>query len=368
MLNAEKLVDSGKLDEGRAILLDMFRDATEENGWRAILAHKIGETYLREGDIDMQIRYFAISAISDIKNATKENASVHALAIALFENNDIDLAYYYIRQALDDADFSNARLRTVEISRVLPIIEKAYQDKITQQKDRLSVLLICILAFSLFLIGTIIYTYIQMKRLAKARGSLRQVNTKLNELNSDLQQTNNYILEINKDLSESNLLKEEYIARYMNQASAYLDKLEEYRKMLSKIAASGKVEDLYRTIKSKQFMDNESKDFYSNFDVSFLQLFPNFVEEFNALLLDEKKIKPKQKELLNTELRIFALIRLGITDSTKIAQFLRYPINTIYNYRTNARSNASCLRDEFENEVMKIGLIGKMITHKSVNT
>jgi len=357
MLNAEKLVEDGKIEEARRILLTMFESAQSEDGWRAILAHKIGETYVYDKDIEMQIEYFAISSIADIRNANKENASMHALAISLFENNDVDLAYLYIQQALEDANFSNARLRAMEVSRVFPIIEKAYQDKITMQKDRLSVWLTGILIISVFLIGMVIYIFVQMKKLARARQSLRNANKKLNELNVNLQETNDQTHKINKELSESNLLKEEYIARYMNQSSAYLDKLEEYRRMLSKIAASGKVEDLFRVIKSKQFMENELKEFYSNFDNSFLQLFPDFVDKFNDLLVEGERIIPKQKELLNTELRIFALIRLGINDSLKIAQFLRYPVNTIYNYRTNVRSKAVGQRDELEKKVMEIGLI-----------
>ena len=142
---------------------------------------------------------------------------------------------------------------------------------------------------------------------------------------------------------------------YMDQCSTYLDKMDLYRRSLNKIAATGRVEELYKAIKSSQFLEEELKEFYANFDMTFLQLFPNFVEEFNALLVEP--MQPKQGELLNTELRIFALIRLGITDSTKIAQFLRYSVTTIYNYRTRVRNKALGERDEFEAKVMKIGKV-----------
>ena len=161
---------------------------------------------------------------------------------------------------------------------------------------------------------------------------------------------------MNHTLSEANYIKEEYIGRYMDQCSTYLDKMDLYRRSLNKIAAAGRVEELYKAIKSSQFLEEEPlKDFYANFDMTFLQLFPNFVEEFNALLVEP--MQPKQGELLNTELRIFALIRLGITDSTKIAQFLRYSVTTIYNYRTRVRNKALGERDEFEAKVMKIGKV-----------
>ena len=156
-------------------------------------------------------------------------------------------------------------------------------------------------------------------------------------------------------LLEANYIKEEYIGRYMDQCSTYLDKMDLYRRSLNKIAAAGRVEELYKAIKSSQFLDEELKEFYANFDMTFLQLFPNFVEEFNALLTEP--MQPKPGELLNTELRIFALIRLGITDSTKIAQFLRYSVTTIYNYRTRVRNKALGERDEFETKVMQIGKV-----------
>lgn len=141
----------------------------------------------------------------------------------------------------------------------------------------------------------------------------------------------------------------------MDQCSAYIDKMDEYRKSLGKIAASGKLEELFQKLKSSQYIDDQLKDFYENFDDTFLQLFPHFVEEFNKLLVEDEQIHLKNPHRLNTELRIFALIRLGITDSIKIAQFLRYSVTTIYNYRTKARNKAKGNREEFEKNVIKIG-------------
>ena len=179
------------------------------------------------------------------------------------------------------------------------------------------------------------------------------------ELNEELHHSNSQLKEMNHTLSETNYIKEEYIGRYMDQCSTYLDKMDLYRRSLNKIAAAGKVEELYKAIKSSQFLEEELKEFYANFDMTFLQLFPNFVEEFNALLVEP--MQPKAGELLNTELRIFALIRLGITDSTKIAQFLRYSVTTIYNYRTRVRNKALGERDEFEAKVMKIGKVEEKV-------
>lgn len=166
---------------------------------------------------------------------------------------------------------------------------------------------------------------------------------------------NAQLKEANHSIAENSYLKEEYIGRYMDQCSVYLEKMDNYRRSLGKIAATGNVEELYKNIKSSKFIEGELKEFYTNFDNTFLQLFPTFVEDFNALLADDEQISLKAGERMNTELRIFALIRLGITDSVKIAQFLRYSVTTIYNYRTKVRNKAAGDRDLLEQEVMTIG-------------
>lgn len=357
LMTVEKLITDNKPQEARKMLLPELAKSPKEDGWRAIIAYNIGETYRAENNYEMQQAYYGISAISDIKNAIKENASFLSLSIACYEEGDINQAYKYIQQSVKDANFSNSRLRTMESSQIFPVIESAYQQELKTQKNRLILLVIFVVLLLFILIGGMLYIYKQMQKLAKARESLHLNNQQLFELNQDLQDTNQQMIQINKELSESNLLKEEYLARYMDQCSIYLDKMDKYRRNLNKIASTNKVDDLYKALKSQQFMEDELKEFYMNFDSSFLQLFPNFVESFNNLLLEEEKITPKQKELLNTELRIFALIRLGITDSAKIANFLRYPVNTIYNYRTKVRNKAAGRREEFEENVMKIGMI-----------
>ena len=163
------------------------------------------------------------------------------------------------------------------------------------------------------------------------------------------------IFDNNHSIAENSYLKEEYIGRYMDQCSVYLEKMDNYRRSLGKIAATGNVEELYKNIKSSKFIEGELKEFYTNFDNTFLQLFPTFVEDFNALLADDEQTSLKAGERMNTELRIFALIRLGITDSVKIAQFLRYSVTPIYNYRTKVRNKAAGDRVLLEQEEMTIG-------------
>jgi hypothetical protein len=198
-----------------------------------------------------------------------------------------------------------------------------------------------------------------MRKLSAARKELSTANEQLNNLNHELSLTNDQLNSTNATLVEANLIKEEYIGRYMDQCSLYIDKLDGSRRLLNKTAAAGKIQDLLTAIKSKQFIDDELEFFYTNFDSTFLQLFPTFVEEFNSLLVDNDDTQLKQGELLNTELRIFALIRLGIKDSVKISHFLRYSLSTIYNYRTKLRNKALGPRNEFEEKVMQIGTSAK---------
>ena len=161
--------------------------------------------------------------------------------------------------------------------------------------------------------------------------------------------------ELNAELSESSRIKEEYIAHYIDRCSLYIEKMDNYRKHLQKIAAKGGAKELYGELRSTETIDAELKEFYAHFDDSFLKLFPTFVEDFNALLRPEARVHLKPGEKLNTELRIFALVRLGIASSTKIASFLRYSVTTIYNYRVKLRNGAEGDRDKFDEAVMRIG-------------
>ncbi|NDW11045.1 DUF6377 domain-containing protein [Dysgonomonas sp. 520] len=354
---SEKLTHLKEYEKAREILLPMFNEAEDESHWRAVLAYAIGETYRGEADFEMQKKYYAISAVSDIKNSIKENAAFRALAIAFYKTNDIEHAYRYIQQSMDDAVFSNARLRTMEVSQVFPIIEKSYQLKLEAQKNRLFYMVICIGLLSIFLIIAITYVYLQLRKLAKARYSLSDANKQLHKLNRNLKESNIKMNEINEELSEANLLKETYISQFLDICSMYINKLENYQNVLNKKAKEGKLDELYKMLKSKDMVENELKELYEMFDNIFLHLYPNFVDKFNDLLQENERIELKSTELLNPELRIFALIRLGITDSSKIAGFLHYSATTIYNYRTRVRNKSAVPREEFENMVMKIGVI-----------
>ena len=311
--------------------------------------------YELDSNITERKKYLILSAISDIESAVKDNASLTALAMLLFEEDEIERAHKYINFSFEDAVFYNSRLRFILISNILPNITRAYEEQIEEQKGQLQLFLIIISVLGLILFLTALYIFRQMKHLERTRNDLLQANQQLKVLNIRLNKTNTELEGLYDDLSESSLVKEHYIGTFLNIHSNYIDKLDDFRKMVKKHIVSKKFADLFEKIKTNHLIDEELNLFYKNFDETFLHIYPNFVEKINDLLIEEGKITPKNKGLLNTELRIFALIRLGITDSSKIAKLLRYSVNTIYNYRVKIKNNANVPRDNFEDEVMKIG-------------
>ena len=357
MVKTDQLIVSKQFDEALVVLLNYYPTIKEDDfHTQAIIAYTIALAYEGKKQRELQKKWLVISAINDIKCSTKEYISLRTLAFMLYEDGDINRAYNYMKRSLDDALFCNARLRTYEISRMMPIIDKAYQHQTESRQRQMLITIIIISILTILLVLTIFILYRQMNKLGIARKKLSKANERLNELNYELSKINIELKEANVTLSESNLIKEEYIGRYMDQCSEYIDKLDNYRRTLNRTATSGKMDELLTALKSKEFIEDELKEFYTNFDITFLQLFPKFVEDFKNLLIDDEYIQLKVGQLLNTELRIYALIKLGISDSVKISHFLRCSLSTIYNYRTKIRNKAAGNRDEFEEKVMKIGL------------
>ena len=173
-------------------------------------------------------------------------------------------------------------------------------------------------------------------------------------MRQNLSLSNEKLRMVNSELAQTGRIKEAYIAHYLDRCVAYLDKLESYRRSLAKLAMASRIDDLFKAIKSEQFIKEERKEFYQNFDKTFLELFPNFITSFNELLAEDEQVYPKSTELLTTELRIFALIRLGITDSNAIAHFLGYSLATVYNYRSRMKHRAKGDKDKFEQAVMNL--------------
>jgi len=326
------------------------------------LANNLGDCYNFSDRLDSAIYYYALSAISDLQQSVREYASLSSLAMLLYRQGDVDRAYRYITTSLEDSELCGAQMRTVSMSRFLPIIIQAYHERISSQHRWLM--------FGLFSLGALLLIILfVLNRFARARRRLKDTHDKLLRYQDDLKQsklqveqafiqlrkTNEKLQASNQSLHESNLIKQTYVASYMKQCSATLAKIENYRLMLQKTALTSNYGKLVSTIKDTQVIDSELEDFYRGFDETFLSLFPTFIADFNALLRPEEQLSVSGKNRLSTELRIFALIRLGFDDIDEIAEFLRYSVKTIYNYRTKIRNKALHGGRDLEENLMKIG-------------
>lgn len=321
----------------------------------ALCAWTLSESYGLLGDTVSQKEYLLRSAISDMKAAVREYVSLRELALLLYREGDLDRAYDFMTIAVDDATKCNARHRIIELNESYPLINGIYVNTVNSQKKTLYWALAIISVLALFLLAAIWFLRKQMKKIANARKTIEEANLRLNELNHQLKESNRELCEANHSIAENSKVKTTYIGRYMDQCMEYIEKLDSYRKSIAKLAATGKNEELKKMAKSSAAIDDELKSFYDNFDATFLKLFPTFVEDFNKLLMPDEAIVPKKAGSLTTELRIFALIRLGISDSDRIAKFLRYSLTTIYNYRTRVRNKAAGDRSKLDEQVMMIG-------------
>jgi hypothetical protein len=347
---ATKVLFSGKRKAAKDRLLRLLTDKQTSEDQLATVTYFLGLVAKHENDKDSQRYYYTLSACNDIESATRDNASLQDLALTYYEYGDFDRAFKLIEKAIRDAIACNTRYRIIEGTTFYPIINAAYQKKIDSQNKKLMFNLVLISILSLVLIVGIIVIYRQVKRLNRIKSELSRTNIQLQELNAQ-------VIDTNTQLSEANHIKEEYIAQFFDMCSSYIEKMDSIRKHLLKKATTNQTKSLIEQLKSTQMVEKEVEELYHNFDQIFLNLYPSFVEEFNALLKDEEKILPKKGELLNTELRIFALIRLGIDDSIKIASFLRYSLRTVYNYRTKVRNKAAVSRSDFEDMVKQIAVL-----------
>lgn len=354
-LRETQLREAGKYDEALEFSDRRLAEASFGTPQYALVAYQRFRLFESMGKKDEHLYYLVLSAISDVRSAIKEQSSLMVLAQELNSKGDLKRAYDYINFSWEISQFYKTRLRSWMNITPLSMINGNYQDIIKQQNRELLIYIVCVALLALLLVIALIYIYRQMKALSIAKKGLQEVNERLFSLNEELEEVNRHLRSTNLELSESNLIKEAYIARFFKLCSVYVDRLQAYRKLVNKKLQRGQVAELLKmTHLSNDIVTVEVQELYANFDSAFLHLFPNFVESLNALLLPDEQIVLKPDELLNTELRIFALIRLGIKDSSQIAELLHYSVNTIYNYRSRVKTKACVSRDDFEDLVAKI--------------
>ena len=335
----------------------------------SIATYNLSAIYRSENNDSKYLENLILSAMADIRSVNGDIGSLQEIAEYLFKHGEIDRAYNYILYCSQKAMLFHNRVRIVKMSHLQNQIYKAYQEQSRTQQKRLQASLIAVSFLFLVLIGALLFIRKQMRRLKEANLKLDSTNQKLSvnmdalstahqrleEVNMQLKDLNTQLQEVNDQLRESNYVKEEYIGYVFNICSTYISKLEEFRKNINRKLKVGQIEDVKAMTDSSATASNELKEFYQNFDTIFLHLYPDFVGDFNALLLPEERIELKEGELLNTELRIHALIRLGITDSVKIADFLHCSAQTVYNNRLRTRNKSIIPKEDFINAVKKLG-------------
>lgn len=335
----------------------------------SIATYNLSAIYRSENNESKYLENLILSAMADIRSVNGDIGSLQEIAEYLFKHGEIDRAYNYILYCSQKAMLFHNRVRIVKMSHLQNQIYKAYQEQSRTQQKRLQASLIAVSFLFLVLIGALLFIRKQMRRLKEANLKLDNTNQKLSvnmdalstahqrleEVNMQLKDLNTQLQEVNDQLRESNYVKEEYIGYVFNICSTYISKLEEFRKNINRKQKVGQIEDVKAMTDSSATASNELKEFYQNFDTIFLHLYPDFVGDFNALLLPEERIELKEGELLNTELRIHALIRLGITDSVKIADFLHCSAQTVYNNRLRTRNKSIIPKEDFINAVKKLG-------------
>ncbi|GAB3587850.1 DUF6377 domain-containing protein [Hymenobacter daeguensis] len=312
----------------------------------AVSASTTAYVYELAGQPDKAFELLLVAAIADVKTATKETTAIFKLSDYCYRQGDLKNAYTFIKEAREDATFYKARQRQIEISHVSSIIEGQKINIIENQRKSLKTYAIIMTLLAGVVIGFAVISFRQLRKVRKADQLIFAANQELRERNEALH-------ELNSDLNEANRIKEEYIGFYFHNNSQYIDKLETLKKRVDALLASKQYAGVQKLVDSVN-IKTERNELLKGFDTVFLRLFPNFIAQFNALFREEDRISLPDDQLLTTELRIFALIRLGIVDSEQISRMLGYSINTIYTYKTRVKNRSLLPNEEFEARIQAI--------------
>lgn len=305
----------------------------------AVTASTLSDIYIRKSEPDSAINLLIQAAMADVRTSTKEAAAMTTLAQLLYKSGEVKSAYIYIKQAMDDAIFYGARQRKLQVSAILPVIAS---DRINYEEEQKRALFFYASLLTILVCLVITFAFIIYKQLQK----LKIADKIILETNHNLEKS---IIELN----EANKIKEEYIGYYFNLISEYINKLDKFKRSVDNKLTTKRYDDI-RILVNNINLTKEREELFINFDRAFLKIFPNFVNGYNELFCEENRVKLLPNQLLNTDLRIFALVRLGISDTEKIAHILEYSVNTIYNYKTRIKSKSNIHNDEFEHAIMAI--------------
>ncbi|MDE7369190.1 MAG: hypothetical protein K2N08_05375 [Muribaculaceae bacterium] len=338
---------NGETDEAIKTILKHLEKYQSGSREYSIMASTLAFIYNIAGFEDDYKKYLALSAISDTRGAIKENMSFREMAHVMFENGDVERANRYLKKSIADANFYSAIMRNVQSIKMFPDIDEAYTTIQTELTNKLRAMVWVSCVLLVILLATIVLILKQIKSLRRAKDNISQTNNELSKVSEQLRKAND-------ELKSKNIELHEYAVLFMEYCSSTISSLKRYQQNLRKITIQGgNRNDLLNKLESTEMVDQLLKNFYHQFDEAILNIYPSFVEKFNQLLKPDEQIVLKSGELLNTELRLFALIRLGIDDNAKIAEFLRCSTATVYTYRSKMKKRASDSTN-FENNVRNL--------------
>ena len=351
----------------RAHYVKAIKQLPQNSRFYAMSCFALSGSYGNEGNTEKQEEFLLLSSIADIENCTLENFALQNLAMYIFEHNkdELDLAQQYIQTALEDAHFYNNRLRIIEISSKLPVIVSSYQQTLNQRNKVQMTAIIAISLLLLFLLSAVFYIVKQTKRLSLQQQELQKNNNQLSELNRQQKELNTQLHDLNALLVDTNRKRERLAKLYIDLCAKYIARLKKQQTLVKRKIKANQITELLSQLSSERLSEEDAATFLSRFDKAFLDLYPDFTEELNSLLLPEGQIQNKSTDELTTEQRIMALIRLGVKESAEIADLLFYSPQTIYNYRSVLKGKA-INKETFEEEVMKLcRVIGKSTSTQS---
>ena len=378
----------GNIQEAITALFPVVDTLQFDSRHDAMLAYCLARMYQEMGEEDLYLQYMARSGIADLRAANQDIASLEELSSVLYDISlsesrrghgffgskdhsavDLSRAYTYINVCLDTSRIYNNLVRTVSIARVMDDILASYRERVAEQQKRQQAItwILAILFFVLLI--AVINGWRQRRKLSQSRSQLEETNVQLSEnraalthANAELTEANRKLqaameqqAEVNRELQESNYVKEEYVGYVFSLCSNYISKMDEYRKNINRKTKVKLYDEVLQMTEKSNLVQDELKEFYQNFDAIFLHIYPDFITDFNNLLQPEERIEPRKGELLNTDLRIYALVRLGITDSVKIAEFLHVSPQTVYNNRLKTRNKAIVPKEHFAEYVRQLG-------------
>ncbi|MDT0649918.1 DUF6377 domain-containing protein, partial [Autumnicola edwardsiae] len=352
----------GDFEEALAKILPLL-DTDLNLREQAMLNSIVGDSYAQLGLKDKATFHLAQAAIADIKSSAKENLAIIRLAELQFTEGNVQMASIFIQKANEDAAFYGAQQRKLRVGAILPLIEEQIIKQVEEQRERLSRQNLLLSLLLLFVVVLAVIIYSQVRRLKRARREISKAHEKLQvknhqitKVNEEVKLKNFQLNKVNYELMEANKIKEEYIGFFFTQDADIFEKFKDFKDNIQKNLKKDNLEGVKYLVDTCD-LKREKEKLLQNFDEAFINLFPDFIKEFNSLLKEGEQILPKKGQILNKELRIFALIRLGITHNEIIAQILGYSVNSIYAYKTKIRKKSLLDKQDFDQKLLENTLL-----------